>query len=103
MAAQELTEHQSASGEQVHCASLVLYIPILLLLLSLLLFSSFLSFSTAFISTHKFYFFLILSPIPLGGGEVSERLVMLRCWLGLNHNSAIFEESELQEIKIASK
>ena len=31
--AQELTGHWSASGEQLHCASLVLYIQILLLLL----------------------------------------------------------------------
>ena len=32
IAAQELTGHQLSSGEQLHCASLVLYIPIILLL-----------------------------------------------------------------------
>ena len=34
--AQGLAEHWSAGGEQLHCAPLVLYIPILLLLLLLL-------------------------------------------------------------------
>ena len=34
IAAWELTGHRLASGEQLHCASLALYIPILLLLLS---------------------------------------------------------------------
>ena len=33
IAARELTGHWSASGEQLHCASLVLYIPMILLVL----------------------------------------------------------------------
>jgi len=51
-AAQGLAGHQSLGSEQLHCASLVLYILLPLLLFSL----PFLPMS--------FTFFLILSPIP---------------------------------------
>ena len=83
IAARELRGHWLASGEQRHCASLVLYIPILLLLLlpfyycyyyhyQFLPFCSiklFLSQPTSFT-----FFLLILPPIPLGGEDVSEQL-----------------------------
>ena len=61
--ARELTGHRSASGEQLHCASLVLYI--------LFFFSP--SFSVLlnclYLNPQVLLFFSILSPIPLGGGS----------------------------------
>ena len=62
-AAQGLAGHWSAAGEQLHCASLVWYIP--LPLFSLL----FLSSQIAFISAHEFYLFSHSLPNPLWGSE----------------------------------
>ena len=82
IAAWELTGHRSVSGEQLHCASLVLCIPILLLLfLSFYYvyyyhyyFLPFCSIKLFLSQPMSFTFFLpILSPIPLGGG-VSEQV-----------------------------
>ena len=80
MAAWELTGHQLASGEQLHCASLVLYILILLVLLfSYYYYHYYYYYFLPFCPIKPFLsqptsltFFLILSPILLGGG--SERV-----------------------------
>ena len=94
--AQELTGHQSVSGEQLHCASLVLYIPIPLLLLSFYY--------------YYHYYFLPLCPIKLslsqptsftvffnslphptrgaGGSEQAAAWCLAASWQhGLNHDS----------------
>ena len=78
--ARELTGHRSASGEQLHCASLVLYILILLVVLLSFYYYYYHYFSFLSILLNCLYlnsrgfFFLILSPIPGVRGAVSERL-----------------------------
>ena len=72
IAAQELTGRRSAGGEKLH-----LYIWIFILLL--ILFSSFLSYWTVFISTHEFYFFFwFSSPSHCRGEWVSSCMAGIR-------------------------
>ena len=94
IAAQELTGHRSASGEQLHCASLVWYSLILLVFLLSFYYYYYhyyylLPFCPIKLSSSQptnFTFFSDSLPHPTGWGEWASGCVMLSCRLGLNHD-----------------
>ena len=83
--AREQAEHEVPGGEQLHCASLTLYILLLVLLLLLFLLSLCCPVKLSLSQPTSSHLFLLIL-LPRAGEEWASSCMVLSCRLGLNHD-----------------